>query len=61
MFKFGFWDVTGFIMTFIFIGGGIIILFLTWQYGSTVDWYQTFNIFGGTDLINATRFDTLTY
>lgn len=45
MIKFGHWDYSGFFMTFIFIGGIVIILFLTWQYGSQIDWSQSFNLF----------------
>ncbi|HEX9664876.1 MAG TPA: hypothetical protein VGA49_03585 [Patescibacteria group bacterium] len=45
IFKFGFWDFFTYLVTFIFIGGTVIILFITWQSARQIDWSQSLVIF----------------
>ncbi len=44
MFNYGFLNFESFLMTFIFIAGTVLILFITYQLGSQIDWTQTFII-----------------
>jgi hypothetical protein len=44
LFVYGFLSFAGFLATFLFFAGTIIILFLTYQIGSQIDWTQTFII-----------------
>ncbi|OGY41441.1 MAG: hypothetical protein A2Y82_00810 [Candidatus Buchananbacteria bacterium RBG_13_36_9] len=41
LFAFGFLNFISFLATFLFLAGTIIILFLTYQIGSQIDWTQT--------------------
>lgn len=37
----------GFFMTFFFLAGSVYLLFLTWSWGSAIDWQQTAEVFRG--------------
>ncbi len=44
MFKYGFLNFESFFMTFLFIAGIILILFITYKLAMEIDWTQTFII-----------------
>ena len=44
LFAFGFLSFQSFFMTFIFLGGTVLILFVTYKWGLKLDWSQTFII-----------------
>jgi len=41
LFSFGFLSFLGFFMTFIFLAGTVLILFITYTLASQIDWSQT--------------------
>jgi len=44
LFAYGFLSFASFLATFLFLAGIILILFITYQIGSQIDWTQTFTI-----------------
>lgn len=44
LFAFGFLNFESFFMTFIFLGGIILILFITYKLGLKIDWSQTLSL-----------------
>ncbi len=42
LFRFGFLSFTSFLMTFIFLGVSVLLLFITYKLGLEIDWTQTF-------------------
>jgi len=45
--KFGTLNITNFLVTFIYLGGSILIIFISWQYLSQIDWQQPIELFQG--------------
>lgn len=41
LFNYGFLSFTSFFVTFLFLAGVVLILFITYQFGSQIDWSQT--------------------
>jgi len=44
LFVYGFLSYLSFLMTFLFLAGAILVLFITYKYGLKIDWSQTFII-----------------
>ncbi|OGY42816.1 MAG: hypothetical protein A2Y67_03785 [Candidatus Buchananbacteria bacterium RBG_13_39_9] len=44
LFRFGFLSFFSFFVTFLFLAGVILILFITYELGAKIDWSQTFII-----------------
>jgi hypothetical protein len=44
LFKFGFISFTSFLATFLFLGATVLVLFITYKLGQSIDWSQTFII-----------------
>jgi len=42
LFAYGFLSYLSFLMTFIFLAGTVLILFITYKLGLQIDWSQTF-------------------
>jgi hypothetical protein len=45
--RFGTLNFTNFLAIFIFIGVSVLILFVSWQYLSQIDWQQSIELFNG--------------
>jgi len=43
--KYGFRSLANFLLVFVFLGLSVIILFLSWDYISQIDWLQNIAIF----------------
>lgn len=41
LFSYGFLSFSSFFVTFLFLAGVVLILFITYQYGAQIDWSQT--------------------
>lgn len=47
--RFSFWGFTAFFVTFLFVAGSVIVLFLSFEYFRAVDWQQPLAIGGSVD------------
>lgn len=44
LFVYGFLSYASFLATFLFLAGTVVVLFLTYQIGSQIDWTQMFTL-----------------